>query len=110
MKELYIEGLANHNDHESCAGSRKITGEALTVAHAGEAIEPRNALTWSADALMASGRQHCMRRNARCIRAPRGRRSRPDREPKHAWKLFAREPGEPLVDLGNEVRVGNPKE
>lgn len=35
MKELYIEGLANHNDHESCAGDRKEAGEALTVAHTG---------------------------------------------------------------------------
>jgi hypothetical protein len=42
MKELYIEGLANHNDHELCAGNRKVAGEALTVAHAGWAIEPRN--------------------------------------------------------------------
>jgi hypothetical protein len=55
MKELYIEGLANHNDHESCAGNRKGTGEALTVAHTGRAIEPRNrqcrvrTLSWQAE-------------------------------------------------------------
>jgi RNA-directed DNA polymerase len=42
MKELYIEGLANHNDHESCADTCKGVGEALTVAHTGWAIEPRN--------------------------------------------------------------------
>ena len=65
MKELYIEGLANHDDHESCAGIRKETGEALTVAHTGEAIEPRNADIWSADAFMVSGRRNHMNRKAR---------------------------------------------
>lgn len=29
MKEPYVEGLANHNDHESCADNRKIIREAL---------------------------------------------------------------------------------
>ncbi len=29
MKEPYIEGIADHNGHESCAGSRKITREAF---------------------------------------------------------------------------------
>lgn len=46
MKELYGEGLATHADPESCAGSRKGSGEALTGAHAGRAIEPRNHLYW----------------------------------------------------------------
>ena len=31
MKELYVEGLASHGGHESCAGDRKVTREALTV-------------------------------------------------------------------------------
>jgi hypothetical protein len=42
MKTLYIEGLAIHDDPESCVGVRKGTGEALTGVHAGRAIEPRN--------------------------------------------------------------------
>jgi RNA-directed DNA polymerase len=42
MKESYWEGLANHPDPESCAGSGNTPGEALTGAHAGEAIELRN--------------------------------------------------------------------
>ena len=29
MKEPYVEGLADHNGHESCAGSRKGMREAL---------------------------------------------------------------------------------
>lgn len=42
MKEPYRKGLANHPDPESCAGGRKVAGEALTGAHAGSAIEFRN--------------------------------------------------------------------
>jgi hypothetical protein len=41
MKELYIEGLAIHDDPESCAGIREGGGEVLTGARAGWAIEPR---------------------------------------------------------------------
>jgi hypothetical protein len=58
MKELYGEGLATHTDPESCAGSRKGTGEALTGAHAGRAIEPRKPLLPGADAVTVGGRQH----------------------------------------------------
>jgi RNA-directed DNA polymerase len=42
MKTLYVEGLATHDDPESCVGGRKGAGEALTGVHAGQAIEPRN--------------------------------------------------------------------
>ncbi len=35
MKESNIEGLANHDDPESCARSREASGEALTGARAG---------------------------------------------------------------------------
>jgi RNA-directed DNA polymerase len=35
MKESYIEGLATHDGPESCAGTRKGTGEALTGESAG---------------------------------------------------------------------------
>jgi RNA-directed DNA polymerase len=36
MKESYNEGLASHIGPESCDGGRKIDGEALTGAHAGQ--------------------------------------------------------------------------
>ena len=36
MKESYDEGLASHIGPESCDGGRKIAGEALTGAHAGQ--------------------------------------------------------------------------
>ena len=42
-KEPHIEGLANHDAPESCAGVREGAGEALTGVGAGWAIEPRNA-------------------------------------------------------------------
>jgi len=58
MKTLYVEGLANHDDPESCAGSRKGIGEALTGAHAGWAIEPRKQTVLGADVVLRSGRPH----------------------------------------------------
>jgi hypothetical protein len=45
MRALYIEGVAIHDDPESCVGGREDDGEALTGAHAGRAIEPRNGLS-----------------------------------------------------------------
>ena len=62
MKESYIEGVANHDDPESCVGVRKDVGEALTGARAGRAIEPRNHGFRGADAVERSGRQHRRRR------------------------------------------------
>ena len=35
MKESCGKGIANHPDPESCAGRRKVAGEALTGAQAG---------------------------------------------------------------------------
>jgi hypothetical protein len=62
MRELYIEGVAIHGDPESCVGVREGVGEALTGAHAGWAIEPRNNGFWGADAVEMCGRQHRWRR------------------------------------------------
>ena len=41
MQEPYIEGVANHDDPESCAVGREGEGEALTGARMGTDIEPR---------------------------------------------------------------------
>lgn len=38
MKELYRKGLANHSGPESCAGHRKVAGEALTGEDAGQPL------------------------------------------------------------------------
>jgi len=38
MQEPYQKGLANHLDPQSCARDRKVSGEALTGAHAGQPL------------------------------------------------------------------------
>ena len=63
MKELYIEGVATHDDPESCVGARKDAGEALTGARAGRDIEPRNHIFRGADAVSRSGRPHRQQRH-----------------------------------------------
>lgn len=42
MQESYIEGLASHDDPESCVGSREGAGEALTGACAGTVLSREN--------------------------------------------------------------------
>jgi hypothetical protein len=42
MEELHVEGVAAHDDPESCVDDPQGRGEALTGACAGRAIEPRN--------------------------------------------------------------------
>jgi hypothetical protein len=42
MEELYVEGLATHDDPEPCGCFRKGAVEALAGARVGRAIEPRN--------------------------------------------------------------------
>ena len=51
MQELHIEGVATHDDPESCVGAREDVGEALTGARAGRAIEPRNHAIRGAEAV-----------------------------------------------------------
>ena len=70
MEELHTEGLANHGDPESCVGTRKGGGEALTGARAGRAIEPRNHRVRGADAVYGSGRQHCQLRYREPLAGP----------------------------------------
>jgi len=70
MKELYIEGIANHDDPESCVTVRKGGGEALTGARIGRAIEPRNHLVRGADAVSRCGRQHHQQRYRKLLVGP----------------------------------------
>jgi len=42
MRELYVEGVAIHDDPESCVYTREGVGEALAGVRAGWAMEPRN--------------------------------------------------------------------
>jgi hypothetical protein len=75
MKELYIEGVATHDDPESCAGARKGAGEALTGACAGRAMEPRKTPVWGADVVAKTEGDTAGSAMASCWTAPRGRRT-----------------------------------
>ena len=70
MEELCIEGLANHDDREPCAGAREGAGEASVAARAGRVIEPRNHRVRGADAVYEAGRQHCQRRYRESLAGP----------------------------------------
>ena len=70
MQESYIEGLANHDDPESCVGVREGVGEALTGARAGRAIEPRNQRIRGADVVYGNGRQHHQQRYRELLVGP----------------------------------------
>jgi hypothetical protein len=58
MEELYVEGLATHDDPESCVDDLRGRGEALTGARAGRVIEPRN---WRFGVLTLSLKRKAMR-------------------------------------------------
>jgi hypothetical protein len=58
MKELHVEGVATHDDPESCAGVREDAGEAWDRGTCGPGIEPRNAPIQGADVVKRGGRQH----------------------------------------------------
>jgi hypothetical protein len=75
MKELYVEGLANRDDPESCVGDPRGRSEALTGVRAGWASEPRNQLVRGADAVPWCGRQHRWRRYRESSSDPAGSRN-----------------------------------
>jgi hypothetical protein len=90
MKESHRKGQASHPDPESCVGRcRKATIEALTGAHVGRVlsceIRPIGVPTVLSDRKATS--------RAAIWRAARGLRAVED--PVHAWKLRARELGDP---------------
>jgi hypothetical protein len=68
MEESYIEGLASHDGPESCAGTRKGTGEALTGVCTGGVLSRETRRNQGADAVELSGRQNT------CARKRRGHR------------------------------------
>ena len=70
MKKSHIEGVATHDDPESCADAREGGGEALTGVRAGQDIEPRNAQSTGADAVNRGGRQHVWHRHRKMLAGP----------------------------------------
>jgi hypothetical protein len=105
MKELYVEVLAKHNGHESCADNREVVREALDSGMYRLGIEPRKIINQSVDVVLANGRQNQKHRYARCYELC------VVEDPTHVQKLYARESGDPTVDhdhLWIEVRIENP--
>lgn len=89
MKESYRKGVANRPDPESCAAPRKGYREALTGAHAGWVLSFEKIVR-------ERRRSQDMRKATRTGSITRD----PGRlhgvaDPRHAWKLNAREPGDP---------------
>jgi len=58
MKEPHEQGVANQFGPESCAGSRKGTGEAFDRGKSRPAIELRNHHFARADLVLSGGRPH----------------------------------------------------
>ena len=100
MQELYVEGLATHDDPESCAGIRKGVCEALTGARAGGAMEPRNEQTGVPT--LSKGRKATPSATLSQV----GDGPRAVEEPRHARNLYAREPGDPRFAHPADLRVG----
>ena len=90
MQEPYREGVAHHPGPESCAGSRKGAGEALTGVHAGRAIELRNH-PLGVPTLSRNGEGYTIGSIMREL----SDRHPGVEDPRHVWKLLAREPGDP---------------
>jgi hypothetical protein len=81
MRELYVEGLATHDDPEPYAYVREDAGEAWDRGTCGPGIEPRNCY-FRAPTLLSEAEGNTHRaENARYGVALRGRRPRARTEP-----------------------------
>ena len=69
MEESHVEGVATHDDPESCTDVREDAGEALTGARSGRVLS-REMHLQDADAVMRGGRQHRQRRNRETPSSP----------------------------------------
>jgi len=107
MKESYVKGLAAHSGPESCGGDRKVVVEALTGVRAGRAF--------SREIPISPGcRRRKEARKATSEASPTrdAKESRAVRDPVHAPKHLAREPGDPRFTGpdGRAGRVGKSKD
>src|SRR5664280_2394340 len=75
MRTSYIEGVAIHDDLESCVGAREDAGEALTEGDVGWVIEPRNHRFGVPTPSQWSEGNIAGRVIASCQRTPRGQRA-----------------------------------
>jgi len=94
MKEPHVEGVATHDDPESCGDSRETAAAALTGARTGTVLS-REIRHFGVPTLLsqAEGNTSC---------AAIARRGRPCAvgDPTHVRNLAAREPGGPHVARG----------
>src|SRR5674536_161663 len=81
MEELHVEGVAAHDDPESCVDDPQGRGEALTGACAGRAIEPRNQGVRGADVVTRTEGTIAGGASASRQGTPRGQRTRACTEP-----------------------------
>ena len=70
MREPHIEGVATHDDPESCAVVREADGEALTGARAGTVLSREIRQLQGADAVIRSGRPHRRQRHREVSSSP----------------------------------------
>jgi hypothetical protein len=107
MQEPCIEGVATHDDPESCVGARKDAGEALTGARAGRAIEPRNEVSPGRPRRWNVGRQHRLQRYRKLQSGPA--RS----ENQGMYGIFMREnrevPGPPVRVISGRTAQERPR-
>src|SRR2546427_7077857 len=102
MKEPYKKGVASHLGPESCMVSRKAEREALTGERAGWAIEPRNGAHFRGPTLSSNAEGNTMGVDNARLSSPCA-----VKDPRHARKLYAREPGDPSSARG--VRNSGPE-
>ena len=70
MKVSNVKGLANHDDPESCGGTRKGVGEALTGESAGWVLSRERSDDRDADPVGERGRPQSTRRYGKARRYP----------------------------------------
>ena len=100
MKESYREGAANHPGPEPCEGSCEAALEALDRGICRLGIELRNRVFREADGVRQHGRQQRAVAITRARRGPAESKSAFQflrQDPRHAEKLHAREPGDPVA-------------
>lgn len=100
MRELYVEGVATHDDPEPCIGTRESAGEAWDRGTCGPSIEPRNQNIGAPTLLSeAEGNTHhpAMRGTVRPCAVE---------DLVHARNLSAREPGDLRVSHRDGVAMG----
>lgn len=70
MKEPHVEGVAIHDDPESCVVTREGEGEALTGAPMGWVLSREKLKLPGADAVEKSGKQHGVHRHGEVHAGP----------------------------------------